>query len=399
MKHSDAVTVSVRDVVIGLVVIGVQFAGAALSFGGAGAEPGGMRGGPFRGRTPTLAVLEWWHLALVVAVGVVLVFRTLRPRATFAASATLAGVLLALGASLAPTLVAPGIALVSLSRRTPPQVWAPWAALLIPMILAAGWGQPWLGLDTARVWSSLFFGVTIIALPVLIGLARRSHRDSLARARDEELSRVAYTERLTIAREVHDVVGHTLSMISLQSAVALRRLDDDPEQARRSLQAIRDASRGALAELRHTLGVLRDEEAGERTPLPGLAELRAVVERLRIAGQPVHLVMDAALDARVPAPLQLAVHRIVSEALTNVTRHAAGATASVLVDAAAGGLFVEVSDDGRAGVPIVEGNGVRGMRERVAALGGTFALDQPVGGGVRIRATLPWRDSVAGEGE
>lgn len=391
MKHSDAA--------IGLLVIVVQFAGAALSFSPAESESGRMRGGPFRGRTPTLEVLEWWHLALVVAVGVVLVFRTLRPRATFAASATLAGVLLALGASLAPTLVAPGIALVSLSRRTPPQVWAPWAALLVPMILAAGWGQPWLGLDTARMWSSLFFGVTVIALPVLIGLARRSHREALARARDEELSRVAYTERLTIAREVHDVVGHTLSMISLQSAVALRRLDDDPDQARRSLQAIRDASRGSLAELRHTLGVLRDEEAGERTPLPGLAELRAVVERLRIAGQPVHLVMDAALDARVPAPLQLAVHRIVSEALTNVTRHAAGATASVLVDAAAGGLFVEVSDDGRAGVPIVEGNGVRGMRERVAALGGTFALDQPVGGGVRIRATLPWRDSVAGEGE
>ncbi|MFJ1539140.1 sensor histidine kinase [Micromonospora chalcea] len=210
---------------------------------------------------------------------------------------------------------------------------------------------------------------------------RRSLRAALIRqavAADEERHREAArqveAERLRIAREVHDTLGHTMSVITLQSAVAGEALaDSDPAQAESALAAIRSVSGSAMAELRATLGTLR-REPGPREPAPGFDRLPALVEGVRQSGLKVDLRVDGPVD-RLPAVVGSTVYRVVQEALTNVLRHAAATRVTVTVRATAGRLALEVVDDGRGGPPAGRadgrGQGLRGMAERVALLGGT----------------------------
>nr|WP_030501914.1 sensor histidine kinase [Micromonospora purpureochromogenes] len=210
---------------------------------------------------------------------------------------------------------------------------------------------------------------------------RRSLRAALIRqavAADEERHREAArqveAERLRIAREVHDTLGHTMSVITLQSAVAQEALaDSDPAQTESALAAIRSVSGSAMAELRATLGTLR-REPGPREPVPGFDRLPALVEGVRQSGLKVDLRVDGPVD-RLPAVVGSTVYRVVQEALTNVLRHAAATRVTVTVRATAGRLALEVVDDGRGGPPAGRadgrGQGLRGMAERVALLGGT----------------------------
>ena len=235
-------------------------------------------------------------------------------------------------------------------------------------------------------------------LLVLLGAAeavriRRERAAEAARMREEEARRRAGEERLRIARELHDALGHHLSLISMQSGVALHLNKELPEQARSSLAAIKQASKEALAELRSVLDILRQEgEPAERTPTWTLARLEDLVSQAAAAGLVIQVETDGEAR-RLPFAVDVAAFRIVQEALTNVARHAGTATATVRVSYGDRDLLVEVDDDGRGLSPHGSGpgagKGIVGMRERVAALGGDLQAGPRPGGGFRVRARLP----------
>ena len=233
--------------------------------------------------------------------------------------------------------------------------------------------------------------------------AGRARAAEAARSRDEEQRRRASEERLDIARELHDVLAHSLSMINVQSGVALELIDQRPEQARQALDAIKTASRDALVEVQGVLDSLRRKGEGlPSAPAPSVADLDAVVGRARAAGLRVRTLVDGD-PAPLPSRVDLAAARIVQEALTNVARHAGGAPAEVTLRYSAGALEVQVDDHGpgpmvRAGAAGGRGtgdggggNGIPGMRARASALGGSLAAGPRPGGGFRVRARLPPR--------
>ena len=243
--------------------------------------------------------------------------------------------------------------------------------------------------------------ISLIALAawllVLFGAAeivriRRERIDEAARMREEETLRRRGEERLRIARELHDALGHHLSLISVQSGVALHLSDSLPEQTRDSLTAIRDASKEALAELRSVLDILRQEgEAAPRFPGSTLARLDDLVGQAASAGLEVRTETEGNVRG-LPYGVEAAAFRIVQEALTNVTKHAGRATAVVRLSYGDDDLTVSIEDDGRGPVaPVADGGGkgIVGMRERVAALGGQLEAGPRPGGGFVVRARLP----------
>jgi signal transduction histidine kinase len=206
-------------------------------------------------------------------------------------------------------------------------------------------------------------------------------------AHEEEVARAAVDERRRIAREMHDVVAHSVSVMVVQAGGARRILDRDPARAIDAAAHIEEVGRAAMAEMRRLLGVLHHSD--ERAPQPGMARLGALVERTRAAGLPVSLSVEGE-QRSLPAGKDLAAYRVVQEALTNVTRHAGDATASVDITYAPDTLTVKVEDDGEgAGPSSVPGYGLIGMRERVTALGGRLRAEPGSGGGFSVVAELP----------
>jgi signal transduction histidine kinase len=251
-------------------------------------------------------------------------------------------------------------------------------------------------------------------LLVLLGVGegiriRRERAAEAARIREEEALRRAGEERLRIARELHDALGHHLSLINLQSGVALHLNKELPEQARSSLTAIKQASKEGLTELRSVLDILRQEgEPAARSPTWTLARLEDLVSQAAAAGLEVRTETDGEVR-RLPFAVDAAAFRIVQEALTNVTRHAGPATATVRVSYGDRDLTVQVDDDGK-GVESASdrrasdsdrqirrsGKGITGMRERAAALGGDLEAAPRPGGGFRVLARLPLNGSPDG---
>ncbi|EYR63436.1 histidine kinase [Actinotalea ferrariae CF5-4] len=216
------------------------------------------------------------------------------------------------------------------------------------------------------------------------------------RARAEEARRAISEERLRIAQELHDVVGHSLGVIALQAQVGAHVLEEDPAEARAALVAVSQTSRSALGEVRRILGALRTDGEGYR-PQPGLDDLEDLAAELRAAGVPVELRMTGSPDP-VPAALALTAYRLVQESLTNVVRHAGGAAATVTVTRGAEALDVEVTDDGPPaprprGMEAPGGHGQLGMRERVAVWGGTLEAGPRPDGGYRVHAVLPLEEA------
>jgi signal transduction histidine kinase len=326
-----------------------------------------------------------------------------------------------------PYFLAPTVALfsaVSAGKRTAAGIVAGTGYLAY---LAAGW---WfagtLGVPAASrvdLREAIVSGAWLLAV-FAIGEAARvkamqwseiaKARAEQARARAEQERRQASEERLRIARELHDVLGHHLSLINVQAGVGLHLIDSRPEQAREALAAIKSASSEALREVRSVLGVLRpDEEAAPRAPAPGLDRLPDLTAE---AGFPVTVRREGATRP-LPAEVDRAAYRIVQEALTNVRRHAGPQVkAEVTVGFETQGVRVTVRDDGSGppqdrhdqnphdrGVPEgaigdqgrhdhgVEGNGIAGMRARAAALGGSLSAGPGDGGGFRVEAVLPVR--------
>lgn len=215
----------------------------------------------------------------------------------------------------------------------------------------------------------------------------RMHRETLERRRRS----AAEEERLRIARELHDVLAHSLSQINVQAGVGLHLAEAQPERAAEALASIKAASKSALDEVRAVLGILRSEgEDAPRAPHPGTAELGALVAGTRLPGVAVEYV-DELAGAEVPAPVGAAAYRIVQEALTNVARHGQGVTrVRVRVGVADGHLHLEVRDDGRP-APAEPGRGLLGMRERTELLDGSFhtAFDD----GFVVRAEIPMTEA------
>ena len=229
-----------------------------------------------------------------------------------------------------------------------------------------------------------------------IALAARQRRQAAERTRAEEARRRAGEERMRIARELHDVLAHNISLINVQAGVALHLMDEQPGQSRTALVAIKQASNDALGELRSVLDVLRQgDEAPPRAPASGLTQLDSLVAGAGATGLEVRTRVEG-LPRPLPAGTDLAAFRIVQESLTNVTRHAGPASATVLVRYGPDDLTVRVDDDGRGPVAATgpgNGNGIRGMRERVAALGGELTTGPRPGGGFRVQARLPIDES------
>ena len=202
---------------------------------------------------------------------------------------------------------------------------------------------------------------------------------------------------MRIARELHDVLAHSLSQINVQAGVGLHLIDRDPEQGRAALANIKAASKTALDEVRSVLGVLRDEAAGAAplVPEPGLAQLPALVDGMREQGVAVALELRLPEGAEPARAVELAAYRIVQESLTNVLRHAGGGAARVAVGVEGRMLVLTIDDDGSArttppqGRGAGGGRGLEGMRERAALLGGRFQAGPRTGGGFGVRAELP----------
>ena len=250
-------------------------------------------------------------------------------------------------------------------------------------------------------WSSLLGDCLAVAAAWLLGDGTRRRQEAVAAAREraaelerarEELARRAVVEeRLRIARELHDVVAHSMSIIAVQSGVGAHVLDSQPEEARKALAAVEATSRQALTEMRRLLGVLRQEAepSGSLTPSPGLAEVDALAADVARAGARVEVRIEGTRP-ELPLGLDLSAYRIVQEALTNVVRHAGPATARVRIRYAPDTVDIEVVDDGRgAGTERGDGHGIVGMRERAALYGGSLDAGPLPGGGFRVAVRLP----------
>lgn len=365
-----------RDLALPAVLLVIQLGGAVATVAGHHAP------------TTRLGAADW---VLLVVGPLALVFRRRWPVAVlwvaFAATLTPSG---AWSANVS-LIVAFFLATTSGHRR-----WA-WAAIVAGYLSSVwlaplAYGNPGVSLTFALALAG-WLAVLVIAAEVVRLRRERSVETRAARALDAR--RRASEERLQMARDLHDVIGHHISLINVQAAVALDLMARRPEQARGALTAIEGASRDALDELRTMLAALRrDGEEPPRSPTPGLDRLDELMELTRAAGisVSVHTVGDR---RPLPAAVDLAAYRIIQESLTNVARHAALSSATVRVAYGPDGLDIEVADDGRSPASSGSsprpgtGNGIAGMRERAVALGGRLDTGPLPGGGFVVRAHLP----------
>jgi signal transduction histidine kinase len=230
--------------------------------------------------------------------------------------------------------------------------------------------------------------------------SRREQAEQLAREQLAEARRASSEERMRIARELHDVVAHSLTLIAVQAGVANHVATRQPEQAAQALSSIETLSRGALTEMRALLGVLRADQGEPATqwqnavlqPAPGLADLEHLAERTAAAGVRVNLDIQGPLPD-LPAGLDLTVYRVIQEALTNVVKHAGVDRCQVRIISEQGRLTVEVTDNGRGlgdqPGDKTQGHGLIGMRERVGMYGGKFSAASLPGPGFQVSATFP----------
>ena len=377
--------------------------------------------------TPTAALL------LVVLGGAALAWRHRYPR-TVVCVATAATVAYSLpGYVNGVALLLPAVGLVTIATKFPVRHSVAWALAVTIVLMAATAANNPLGRYSGGFW--IIPANDAVALFVGIAIANRTYvhsaRMQAARQAAVDAQRRVEEERLRIARELHDVVAHTMATITVQAAAATQLLRDRPDEAAESLKAIRAASKDGLRELRAILDVLRtadsaDEPADPMQPTPGLSRLDDLVVGVRAAGLPVSVTVTGQ-RRDLPAVTDLSAFRIIQEALTNTLRHAGPATAAVTVDYGAAALRVEVTDTGHglsdsaaeaayaayfmgASLPVpapvtvkrdqgvssagtvpadTGGHGLRGMRERAAAAGGTIDIGPLPGGGFRVTATLP----------
>ncbi len=347
-------------------------------------------------------------LLLVAAAGAVLAWRHRYPRLVLCASTAFVVGYTLPGYENGVALLLPAVAMGTLAAD--PSMTAlrssAWAVAVTAVLMAATGADNPLG----ATGGGFFLIPANLAVALFAGIAigsRRAYLDAeraqLARQAAQEAQRGIDEERLRIARELHDVVAHTMATITVQASAAATLLRDRPERAAESLQAIRAASKDGLRELRAILNVLRAASGDEDgcvdpvQPAAGLARLDALAAGVRAAGLPVTVTVTGQ-PRDLPAVTDLSAFRIIQEALTNAISHAGPATAAVTVHYAAESLAVEVTDTGRGLSPTAQtefaagtgaGHGLRGMRERAAAAGGVMEIGPLPDRGFRVAARFP----------
>jgi signal transduction histidine kinase len=334
-------------------------------------------------------------LALVAVACLALYFRRRHPVQALVTSLTAVVAYSLLGLVNGAALLAPAIALYSVTSRGSLRRALAWGAVtLVALMIATGARNPF-GHITGGGFYLIPALVTAAVFGGIAAASRRAYLDSVRVQAEEDARRRLDEERLRIARELHDVVAHTMATINVQAATALHVLAAQPETAAGALQAIKTASKDGLRELRTILNVLRQADEDDPTaPAPGIPQLETLVAGASQAGLETTLATTGT-QVPVPAPVGLAAYRIVQESLTNAIRHAGPATATVSLRYDADTLRVEITDTG-LGAPAGDllqgasgGHGLAGMRERAASVGGTLETGPVPGGGFRVRATLP----------
>ncbi|MFB8775191.1 sensor histidine kinase [Streptomyces broussonetiae] len=345
------------------------------------------------------------RVLLVVAAGLLL-WRKRYPVAVLSGTAAAAAAYLGAGYPYGPVFLAVAVAcfsaVVAGHRRA---AWTAVGMLWAAHVLVAHWLYRWLPPtgDSGTPWGRELVVAAWVAATMAVSELARARREQWARDRAERAQaarRRADEERLRIARELHDVLAHSISVINVQAGVGLALLDSDPEQARTVLTTIKAASKEALGEVRQVLDNLRAPGEAPRAPAPGLDRLPELVTQAAGAGLTVEVTGEA---PRLPPGADLAAFRIVQEALTNVVRHSGSRHARVRLDPvggpAGGALRLCVDDDGPATGAEAggSGNGLAGMRERAAAPGGTIEAGPRPDGGFRVLAVLPLTGTAAEE--
>jgi signal transduction histidine kinase len=287
-------------------------------------------------------------------------------------------------------------------RQQRPALWWMWALTLLP------WGA-WLIHDipdlNGPAGATMVFTTAAIAVDS-VGARLRTQRALVAQAERteaEQKRRAALEERTRIARELHDVVAHHMSLVAVQTETAPYRLSGLPEHARAEFASVSEVAREALAEMRRLLGVLRQDQPAQLEPQPQLADVPALVDAARRAGVTVELWLPAGLG-KVPAGVGVCAYRIVQESLSNASQHAPGADVTVTLDHDAEAVQLRVANGpGSATVPSPgerrPGHGLTGMRERVALLGGSLSAGPTPAGGFVVSAVLPLGEPVLPHGE
>lgn len=323
--------------------------------------------------------------ALAAAGGLVLVFRRRWPVVTLAVATVATTTYLLFSYPYGPVMFAISVAVYSVARHLP------LANAAIPAGVAWAVLLTHLFTNTASLPGAygLIPASGFVLLPFAFGVIVRSNRETVRRERAEAMRQRVSDERLRVAQEVHDVVGHGLAAIKMQADIALHLLAKKPEQAEIALQAISRTSTAALDELRATLTVVRSEEPeDDRLPTPGLDRLEELKVRMTEAGMQVRL--DTTGSPRhLPAAVDLAGYRIVQESLTNVLRHSDSKHAVVRVGYENETVVISVSNPANAAPVEKAGFGIPGMRERVTSLGGEFSAGLTGDGRFEVRAAIP----------
>lgn len=340
-----------------------------------------------------------WVQALLYAVtATLLVGRRWRPLTVLIAMVAVSVVEFAAAGSPQGNAVvlAPLIATYTAARQLP---WRrSWLALALMAVLQAAWATLDPENSTLAGWygSWVWFSPAVIAwlTGALVRVAGLNREQRRVNAEQRERQAVA-EERTRIARELHDVVGHSVSLMTVQTSAVRRRLLPEQAAEREALESVEETGREALAEMRRMVTVLREDAPVELEPQPRLAQADRLADHFRAAGLPVALTVRGPVDD-LPAGADLTAYRVVQEGLTNALRHAQGATrAEVTVDVQPGRVDLVVQDDGR---PVTArsrsdgesaGTGLRGVRERVAVYGGSMSAGPRAGGGFELLATLP----------
>jgi signal transduction histidine kinase len=329
--------------------------------------------------------MDAWGMTMVVGTAAALAVRRRMPLVTLAVATALTSAYLLLGYTYGPVLVSFLVAVYTAARHLPLRASAPAAALavgaLLLHLLTSSAALPgFLGLVPATAW---------VVVPFAVGTTIRVTTQSMEQTRAEALRQRLSDERLRVAQEVHDIVGHGLAAIKMQADIALHVLPRQPAQAEQALRAISGTSTQALNELRATLDVVsgNDGEAS-RAPGPGLGRLEDLRQRMSQAGVHVDLSTSGAVRP-LPAEVDLAGYRVVQESLTNVLKHARAPTATVRVEYGQNDVTLLVENAADDGPARHDGMGIPGMRKRVENLGGTFSAGPVDGGRFAVRARIP----------
>ena len=332
--------------------------------------------------------LDWVGLALLLLAGGTIGLSKRWPIG--AAGVALAAVLAYHQFGYSPGSIDLALMVALFRAASPPRVWR---AATLGAITVIGYAVVGLLSPGGLSPEALLLGTSAVLASLGLGLAVSGQRAYARQKREEETERRVTEERLRIARELHDVVSHSISTINVQAGVAAHVMGERPEQAREALLAIRDTSKDTLRELRGILQVLRQvDDVEPRAPAPGLAQLDILVDTTSRAGVPTRASIVGSARP-VPRAVDLAAYRIIQESLTNVIRHAGRASAEVTVAYEPAMVVVEVTDDGRGPAPgsqgDANGHGIAGMRERVKAVGGELEVGARNGRGFRVRAIMP----------